>query len=287
MAKVSLHNHTTYSDGAFSVAEMASAAYEAGYTHLGISDHVCNPSYTWLGMDPSVYPRYVEDINEQKERFRGRMHVYASIETDYYHNSPYPPEGESKVGELRPHLDYLVGSMHFLTPDGSRCLSENKASNLPETASLCYGGDIKTLVEDYYKTYINMLRHYRPAMCAHLDIVKLNNQATPLFDENAPWYGALVDEALLEIKALGVVLELNYGPISRYGGDFVYPSKPILQKAKALDVPVTLSADAHHTLSLTDQYTTAVSILRDCGYTQVWVPGETPDTPWHPEEIDD
>lgn len=284
MAKVSLHNHTVFSDGKASVEAMVQAAYEKGFTHFGIADHVRNPSYAWQSMPVSRYDAYIASIQEQKERYRGRMHVYVSLETDYYYRCPFPPQGETRIDQVRAKLDYLVGSVHFLTCDGSHCLSENHPENLPATARLRYNGDVHLLVEAYYDAYAQMLSYYRPEVCAHLDVVKLNNKGLSIFDENSRWYRCCVQKTLCRIKACGGVLELNYGPLSRYGSGFVYPSAFVLSKAREMDIPVTLSADAHDTRGIDQCYAQAAALLKRCGYANVWVPGD--DGEWCAQEID-
>src|SRR5207245_6846079 len=108
----SYHNHTTWSDGAPTLAAQIQAARGAGLDELGISDHyVLYPGgepVEW-SMPPDLLGDYVLELRAAAAETKGLV-LRLGIEADYF------PE---TVDELRCRLapypfDYVIGSVHFL-----------------------------------------------------------------------------------------------------------------------------------------------------------------------------
>lgn len=100
-----LHVHTTYSDGAHSIAEMAEAVQAAGYTYLGISDHSRTASYAGgLSIERlEKQGREIEKLNNALAGFRILHGVESDILTDG--SLDYPDEVLGK-------LDFVIASVH-------------------------------------------------------------------------------------------------------------------------------------------------------------------------------
>ena len=112
MMRTSYHNHTAWSDGASSVAEMIDGARRAGLEELGISDHFALAPdlrrFPWAMASESL-DDYVAQIEEAKSATED-LTLRLGLEVDYF------PETLKLVEKrLAPYrFDYLIGSVHFV-----------------------------------------------------------------------------------------------------------------------------------------------------------------------------
>ena len=100
-----LHVHTTYSDGAHSLAAMAAAAADRGWSYLGISDHSQAASYAG-GLSPAEVRRQWQEIdafnNEQPA-----TRLLKGIEVDIL------PDGRLDYDDdLLAGFDFVIASVH-------------------------------------------------------------------------------------------------------------------------------------------------------------------------------
>src|SRR5262245_8324974 len=102
------HNHTTYSDGKATVAQMAEAALERGWRYLGISDHSQYASYAG-GLSPDDLRRQHIEIDAWNEKQGKKLWLFKGIEADIL------PDGTLDFDD-RPdvlgRLDFVIGSIH-------------------------------------------------------------------------------------------------------------------------------------------------------------------------------
>ena len=100
-----LHNHTTYSDGAATVEEMAAAARGLGWSFFGVADHSPAASYA-NGVSAERLRdqwRRIDELNASMPGFRVVKGIEADILTD---GSLDVPEG------CEEELEYVVASVH-------------------------------------------------------------------------------------------------------------------------------------------------------------------------------
>lgn len=101
------HLHTNWSDGAFSLPEMAAGALQRGYKHIAITDHSKSLRVA-RGLDERRLKEQVEEIRRLDEAYRKKgMRIFCGMEVDIL------PDGSLDLEEaaLR-ELDYVVGSVH-------------------------------------------------------------------------------------------------------------------------------------------------------------------------------
>ena len=100
-----LHNHTTWSDGAHSVREMADAARALGWQYLGLSDHSQSAFYAH-GLRPDAILRQHEEIDEVNAAFDDFV-VLKGIESDIL------PDGSLDYDDdVLERMDFVVASVH-------------------------------------------------------------------------------------------------------------------------------------------------------------------------------
>lgn len=100
-----VHNHSTYSDGANSIKEMADACIALGYEYLVMSDHSQSAFYA-DGLKPDrVYQQFeeIDKLNTEYEGFR----IYKSIESDILSDGSLDYEEE-----LLGQFDIVIASVH-------------------------------------------------------------------------------------------------------------------------------------------------------------------------------
>ncbi|MBA3431561.1 MAG: hypothetical protein H0U16_08800 [Actinobacteria bacterium] len=104
-----LQMHTTYSDGALSVAAMARAGVERGYEYVSITDHSKGLAIAG-GMDESVLARQsaeIDSVNLALEDGGSDLRVLRSLEMNL------SPTGEGDMdGAALGELDLVIGSFH-------------------------------------------------------------------------------------------------------------------------------------------------------------------------------
>jgi len=102
-----LHNHSTWSDGADSLEEMAIAARDLGLKYLGICDHSRTASYAGgLSID-RVYQQWTE-IDSLNSKL-GPFHIFKGIESDILSDGSLDYPDEVLAG-----FDLVVASIHSI-----------------------------------------------------------------------------------------------------------------------------------------------------------------------------
>lgn len=101
-----LHCHSTYSDGNATIAEMAAAARDRGWSYLGISDHSAAAFYAG-GLKPDDVRRQHDEIDALNERLGATFRVLKGTEADIL------ADGALDYGaDLLDRFDYVIGSIH-------------------------------------------------------------------------------------------------------------------------------------------------------------------------------
>ena len=100
-----LHSHTSYSDGAASVLEMATAARDMGYEFLGLTDHSVSLSVT-QGPDEEGLRRKKEEIDRAMEELDG-FTILAGSEVDIFKDGSLDYNEE-----ILEWLDLVIAAVH-------------------------------------------------------------------------------------------------------------------------------------------------------------------------------
>jgi DNA polymerase (family 10) len=101
-----LHCHSEYSDGSKTIAEMAAAARDRGWTYLGISDHSQAASYAG-GLTRDAVLKQHDEIDALNESLNG-FRVLKGIEADILADGTV----DFAADDLLDRFDYVIGSIH-------------------------------------------------------------------------------------------------------------------------------------------------------------------------------
>jgi DNA polymerase (family X) len=99
------HNHTTASDGAATLAEMAAAAQDLGFEYLGIADHSQSLAMA-RGLTPERVRQQHREIDKLNESFDG-FRIFKGTECDILADGSLDFDDETLES-----FDYVVASVH-------------------------------------------------------------------------------------------------------------------------------------------------------------------------------
>ena len=108
--KGTLHNHSTYSDGAHSLREMARTAHEMGLSYFGICDHSQSLKIAY-GLSLEEVARQQEEIRDLNKEFESddgvEFKIFSGIESDILEDGSldYPDH-------ILESFDFIVASVH-------------------------------------------------------------------------------------------------------------------------------------------------------------------------------
>lgn len=229
--------HGEYRHTEESVARFAAAARAAGLAEIGFADHDC---YSDL-FD-------FQSVAAVRERFPD-VQIRFGMEVEYC------PGQEAVTGAFLSgyELDYVIGSVHFL---------DGWAFDHPDYTDRYAAWDTAALYRKYYQILSLAAGAGLFDIIGHLDLIKIFGYRPP---DRADEYAAA---ALAAVARSGLCVEINTNGAYKPVGEF-YPSAVILERCFALNIPVTLSSDAHAPESVGRDIRLAAAAARRAGYRQI------------------
>lgn len=218
-------NHATGS-----VCDYAAAAVQAGLKEIGISDHSPMPGgfdKAWR-MQRSELAGYLEEIEEARGIFSGRLEIRTGLEADFY------PGCEAYLEEmLGAHdWDYVIGSVHYIGEwafDNPDCM---------ETWS-------SRSIDDAYCDYFDLLA--ASAATGMFDIIGHPDLIKKFGHRPSPESGQLraAEERMLQaVLKANTTLEISSAGLRKPVGE-IYPHARIVARAAELGIPFAFGSDAH------------------------------------------
>ena len=251
------HSHTIYGDGKNTPAEMAEAAFRLGLTDYGISEHGFLANYVYsesktFGMDEAAFIRYLKELEELKERYKGKMHLYIGVEQD-----GMGPEQKA---------DYTIGSTHQLLKNGEYVMIDESEEILVDAVNRLWGGDWYALTADYYRQEAKIAALTDCQIIGHFDLITKFNQDFRHFDETCDAYLEPALQAMRELNKAQVPFEINTGAMSRGYRKEPYPSSILLRELKSMGGRIMLNSDSHQTGTLLWRFEEAAKLAVSCGF---------------------
>jgi DNA polymerase (family 10) len=146
-----LHMHTTETDGANSIREMAEAAEARGLKYIAITDHSKNLAMT-NGMDDKRALAHIKRIREIDAEMKGRIRILAGVEVDIL------AEGELDLSdETLAEMDVVVASVHSRFDQPAEQMTDRvlRAIENPNVDILGHPTGRKVLKRDPYALHID------------------------------------------------------------------------------------------------------------------------------------
>lgn len=187
-----LHNHTTYSDGAATLEEMARACKELGLEYFGVGDHSQSLRVA-RGLPTDMVRRQHTEIDALNARLSG-VHIFKGTECDILEDGTldYPDD-------LLRTFDYVVVSVHTLFGLSREAMTARvcKALSHPATTILGHATGRLLLRREGYK--IDLDEVLRVA-ARHGKMIEINAQPTRL---DLDWV------YVRKAKAIGIPIVIN------------------------------------------------------------------------------
>ncbi len=243
--KYNYHTHTARCNHAGGSDEQyAEAAYRNGLAELGFADHVPQPGFegifdSWFRMKPEETEEYMASVRGLKEKYAGKMNVFAGFEVEYY-----PRHFDQLCEFLRPFdPDYFILGQHF---------THNEYDGK-------YVGDRDCSEEDLWQYVEQVETAMKTGMFSYLAHPDLPNC-------NISYEAA--KRLCLAAKNEGIPIECNLLGIK---GNRWYPKRDFFRVAAEVGCQVILGTDAH----LPDSFiceaeeSYARKLLSECGITPI------------------
>lgn len=264
-----LHTHTHYCDGSDEPERYVIAALKAGFHTIGFSSHAPLPFRNGFAIQGGEeLKNYCLAIRKLQRDYRDNIDILLGLETDYIKGAGNDFFGLKKDWGL----DYTIGSVHLVrngTDRGLWFIDGPRVETYDKGLKDFFDGDVKRAVRAYYAQINQMVLTQKPDIVGHLDKIKMHNKDR-YFREDEPWYEDLWRESLELIRQSGMVLEVNTRGVYKGRCPDLYPGIDILNAARNLNLPLTLSSDAHAPGEIDGYYPQAIRILKDIGFEEMW-----------------
>ncbi|SDL85734.1 histidinol-phosphatase (PHP family) [Catalinimonas alkaloidigena] len=269
MSWTNYHSHCRYCDGKGEPEVFAQRAIELGLDAYGFSSHGPVPFETTWNMRAEDVTHYLSEIHQLREKYRDQIQLYCGMEVDFV-----PGLISVQHGIVREAgLDYTIGSIHFVDAyaDGTPWEIDGPHEGFLRGLHEIFEGDVKRAVRRYFELTRQMIREAPPSVVGHVDKIKMQNEGGTLFSEEDGWYQDEVAETLRTIADARLTVEVNTRGLYKKKTEETYPSRWILERMWAMDIPVMLNSDAHRPNEITAYFEEAALLLQDVGYTHVQI----------------
>jgi DNA polymerase (family 10) len=142
-----VHMHTSETDGANTIREMAEAAILRGRRYIAITDHSKNLAMT-NGMDDKRALAHAARVRQVNDEMQGRIHIFTGIECDILADGEMDLEDETLA-----QLDIVVASVHskFDLPEAEQTARVLRALDNPYVRILGHPTGRKLLRREPYR----------------------------------------------------------------------------------------------------------------------------------------
>jgi len=244
--RIDLHNHTTrcnHAEG--TIEEYVRRAIELGIDVYGFSEHAPMDFDEGYRLSFDEMDAYESDVLTLREKYKDQIDIRLGYEVDWL-----PGHMDERV--LNANVDYLIGSVHFI---------DKWSFDNPEFIGGWKERDVDEIWEAYFEATEAMAKSGKFDIVGHLDLIKVFKYL-PKKDVRL-----LAKASLNAIKQSGMVLEINTAGLRKPVGE-LYPSRPLLEEAYAMDIPITFASDAHAVEQIGFSYEEAVRTAKEVGYTK-------------------
>ena len=260
--------HSRFSDGKGEPAEFLQKAAVQGMFSLGFSEHAPLSFPNSFALREEEAETYIAAIQALKKEYQGSVDVFCGLEMDYI---PGYTEDFSVTKE-KYGLDFLIGSVHLVTSDehdGLWFIDGAYSEVYDAGLKTMFGNTIQKAVSAYFRQLNQMILTQEFDVVGHLDKIKMHNRGR-FFREDEPWYRDLIRETLCLIAERGMIIEINTRGIFKKRSESLFPGIEVLKEAGELNIPLTLSSDAHHSDEMAACFPETLLQLRDAGIRELW-----------------
>lgn len=266
MKRFNFHTHSIFCDGSAEPLEYVEQALINNFIAVGFSGHSPLPFDNQWSIKPIHFPNYINAIKLLKLKYADKIPVYLGLEIDYIPGIL----DDFKEFKEKNKLEYLIGSVHLVkNPEGLDLWSiDGPEENYISGLASIFKNDIKKAVKSYFQQVNEMITTQEFEVIGHFDKIRMNNKQR-FFKEDDNWYIDLIDETLDIIKQNGKVVEINTRGLYKGKTNSFFPDINTIKKCYKLDIPVTISTDAHVPIEIPLLFDEAMSCIKEIGYKSV------------------
>ncbi|WP_171593661.1 histidinol-phosphatase HisJ family protein [Marinifilum caeruleilacunae] len=211
----------------------------------------------------NAYFNYPKKIEKLKEKYGNEISIKYGIELEWLGADLGLQWNRSKIFQAQ-NADFVIGSLHFSKEGIPYDGSQEEADQLIKLR----GG-----VENYWLGYIEELIEMVDCswemiqIVGHLDLPKLFApipQALLELDTSDHILARRMRFLLEMISEYNLALDVNLAGINKGCG--IYPHQSILQRAKQLDIPISLGTDTHSIQNLGNHFERGIKFAYEVGY---------------------
>ena len=244
------HVHTTHSiDCATPMMASCEAAVAAGVTEIAFTDHVDHqPADMGFGFyKPAAY---FAELDEMRERFRGKLTILAGAEVDYHTDTR--AEVESFMRSHGDKYDFVIGSVHYGI--GGEII-------FPEFFD---GKDIDDVLDPYFNEIADAVSTGWFDTIGHLDLPKRYRPNTHRIYEPGRYKERLKELFSLFIDK-GVAFEINTSGIRQRPKSSMPGPSIVRWYVEAGGRRITTGTDSHAAQTVGAGVQTTLAMLQLCG----------------------
>jgi histidinol-phosphatase (PHP family) len=230
--------------------ELAAQAERLGLAEIGFSDHNPMPrdDFDNWRMRLADLEQYVENV-QQARREHPKLTIKLALEVDYL------PGYEEWIRDLaaRHPWDYLIGSVHYIV--------EGWALDNPGEMDEWKRRDVAETWRAYFERLGQAAESGLFEIIGHADLCKKfcfypSGDSTPLYRE-----------FLERARRANVAFELNTAGLRKECRE-IYPAPAFVRLGREMGVPITFGSDAHAPEEVGLNFSEALALARECGYTE-------------------
>ncbi len=244
------HCHTCHSrDGRNSVEEMCRRAAELGLASITITDH-CEINEYYSDAYHDSIRRSFEDIQKAKERFRGKISVFAGLElAQAVHNLKYAEDAVNS----NPY-DFILGSIHNIREEQDFFFLDYSKT------------DVKHFLRLYFQEIMELIEWGNFDSLAHLTYPLRYIVGEHHIPVELEEFGEAIDSILHRLAVQDKALEINTSGLRQAIGDTL-PGRELVERfRKAGGRYLTVGSDAHRTEDLGKGLQTGYALAKDLGF---------------------
>ncbi|KPA18303.1 Histidinol phosphate phosphatase, HisJ [Candidatus Magnetomorum sp. HK-1] len=252
-----------------SLEKIVQTYIQKGFEWVGITEHIPPPNNALRYQDEKDdkldqsflaqrFMKYFQKAKQLKIAYKDDITLYIGFETEAY--SGFVPHVKSLVQKYQP--DFVVGSVHHVN-DINFDFSESFYAQAVDKA-----GGIIPLYAQYFDIQFEMIQALQPKVIGHFDVIRIHD---PLYIKhlNDPIIEKRIDRNLSMIRSQQMILDFNLRSLLK-GAEEPYISRPILEKARAMNIPLVPGDDSHSIDTVGLNIERGIRLLQSYGFTTQW-----------------
>ncbi len=240
-------------------------AIELGFTHYGLSEH--GPRFEASALFPNetggiagvlqVFEAYVVEARRLQQHYADRIELLVGFETEKLPLDRWAHEMR-RIREVH-SFEYCIGSVHDLAGQWVDYSPEIAR----EIARSC--GGVAEMQARYFDSLAELVDELRPEVVGHIDLIRKFEGMEASFDDRVFEH---IERTLEAVRSAGSRLDVNAGAYRR-GLSPVYPLPRILERAREMEIGVTLGDDGHGVATVGVGLDACMRAIAEAGYRSV------------------